>query len=86
MQELPFEAWNRGGLHVETRPARVASAKFDLEWIFHEQDGMIRGRLDYSTSLFDEASARSLVDALGTVLDQASKGRSCIDRPTWKIG
>ena len=71
MQDLPFEAWNRGGLHVETRPARVTSAKFDLEWIFHEQDGMIHGRLDYSTSLFDEASARSLVDALGTVLDQA---------------
>ncbi|RRD47243.1 non-ribosomal peptide synthetase [Tessaracoccus sp. OH4464_COT-324] len=70
MQDVPFETWEGAGLRVEARPPWVTSVKFDLEWIFREQDGVIRGRLDFSTALFDEADARSLVHALEMVLLQ----------------
>ncbi|MGN7131733.1 amino acid adenylation domain-containing protein [Rhodococcoides corynebacterioides] len=77
-----------GGAVVDARVAEidVAVAKFDLQVTVteHRTDagdpaGLTLG-LDYATDLFDESTARTLLDRLGTVL------RTLATRPTTAVG
>ncbi|MFE2145281.1 amino acid adenylation domain-containing protein, partial [Streptomyces sp. NPDC059456] len=63
------------GMSVHLERAVATTAKFDLSFTLgesHAEDGLptgLRGRLDYRTDLFAEATAQSLVDRLVRVID-----------------
>ncbi|GAB2934280.1 hypothetical protein GCM10027280_22590 [Micromonospora polyrhachis] len=58
------------GIQVGTLPAPYPTAKFDLMLSLAEQNGRIRGSLEYATALFDEATARRYTRYLHQVLTQ----------------
>ncbi len=68
LQNVPFPAWTGGGLHVEPLPADAGTAKFDLELLLTEDGESIKGRLEYSLDLFDEATARRIAQYFQRVL------------------
>ncbi|MEU4172898.1 amino acid adenylation domain-containing protein [Streptomyces sp. NPDC026665] len=56
------------GVTADPLPIAQAPAKFDLALSVTESDGCITGHLDYSTALFDEATARRYADHLRHLL------------------
>ncbi|WP_168356379.1 non-ribosomal peptide synthetase [Lysobacter enzymogenes] len=44
------------GVEAETEPLRLRWAKFDLELVLGERDGVVEGGLNYASALFDPAS------------------------------
>ncbi|MGO1072601.1 amino acid adenylation domain-containing protein [Lysobacter sp. CA199] len=65
------------GIACQTEPYPFAWSKFDLELVLAENDGRIRGGLNYATALFDAASIERhrdyLLAALNAVADDADR-------------
>ncbi|MEV2240432.1 amino acid adenylation domain-containing protein [Micromonospora sp. NPDC049891] len=68
LQNVPFPAWTGGGLRVEPLPVDAGTAKFDLELLLTEDGDRVHGRLEYSLDLFDETTARRIVNHLQVLL------------------
>ncbi|MGW5937077.1 amino acid adenylation domain-containing protein [Streptomyces celluloflavus] len=60
-QNVPIPVWNEGTVRAEPLALEAKKAEFDLLLDMFEDDGQVWGRLEYSTDLFDEPAARSLV-------------------------
>lgn len=67
----PGVAASSPGAAASVLDVQRGSANFDLSFDFWLADGGLRGRLDYATDLFAEASVRRLVEQLRRVLAQA---------------
>ncbi|MER7466551.1 amino acid adenylation domain-containing protein, partial [Streptomyces sp. NPDC097981] len=64
LQNAPAGAFDLAGLQVATEHVHTGTAKCDLTFILAEQPGTdgLSGVLEYSTDLFDEASAAAIVE------------------------
>ncbi|GAA3170803.1 MULTISPECIES: condensation domain-containing protein [Streptomyces] len=71
-QNVPFPTWNEGGLRVEPLELTGHKAEFDLLLDLFEDGDTVRGRLEYSTDLYDEESARALTDLFVRTLTAAT--------------
>jgi amino acid adenylation domain-containing protein len=58
---VPFPAWNSGPVRIEPILMESTTAKFDLTLNLFEDRDTIWGRLEYSTDIFDDDRARSMV-------------------------
>ncbi|MFD7551820.1 amino acid adenylation domain-containing protein, partial [Streptomyces sp. NPDC059816] len=78
LQNLPAPSWELPGLTVRAREAVAPPARFDLSFTLTERRDSaggaagIDGDLAYQTDLFDESTARGLVDRLTRVLTQVA--------------
>ncbi|HWO63420.1 MAG TPA: condensation domain-containing protein, partial [Umezawaea sp.] len=84
LQNTPEDVPAFPGLVVETGSVELHPAKFDLTFDLAETaDGDVRGWLTYAVDLWDEASARTLVDRFAVLLDSLSGAPdvrlSCVD-------
>ncbi|MFJ5543156.1 condensation domain-containing protein [Micromonospora chalcea] len=79
-QNVPFPAWRDGPLRVEPVSLDARKAEFDLLLDLFEDGDTIWGRLEYSTDLFDEATARRHVGMFHRLL------RGLLDDPDTPIG
>jgi natural product biosynthesis luciferase-like monooxygenase protein/thioester reductase-like protein len=60
LHNMPDPAVPTGGLRVEFLDVETASSRYDLELALAERSGQLQGRLEYSTDLFDQATARRM--------------------------
>ena len=67
-EEMP----NLPGLEVAELPPALDTAKFDLTFALAEEDGGLRGDLEYSRDLFDAATARRMAAHLSNLLAGAA--------------
>ncbi|MGC4775122.1 condensation domain-containing protein [Micromonospora chalcea] len=79
-QNVPFPSWHDGPLRVEPVSLDARKAEFDLLLDLFEDGDTIWGRLEYSTDLFDEATARRHVGMFHRLL------RGLLDDPDTPIG
>ncbi|RQX59829.1 non-ribosomal peptide synthetase, partial [Micromonospora chalcea] len=79
-QNVPFPSWHDGPLRVEPVSLDARKAEFDLLLDLFEDGDTIWGRLEYSTDLFDEATARRHVSMFHRLL------RGLLDDPDTPIG
>ena len=56
LQNVPQEQMQLPGLQVQRLAGRQVSSKFDLSLTLEESEGKLRGRLEYATDLFEEAT------------------------------
>ncbi|WP_175485733.1 non-ribosomal peptide synthetase [Lysobacter sp. yr284] len=63
------------GVDVRAEPLRLRWAKFDLELVLGERDGVIEGGLNYACALFDPASIERHRDYLLAALDALAAQR-----------
>ncbi|MEV6868841.1 amino acid adenylation domain-containing protein, partial [Streptosporangium subroseum] len=77
-----------GGVSSEPAPVGSAVARFDLTLSLGDGYAGIGGHLEYSTDLFDRATAERMVDHLLAVLDAvaAEPGRRLSELPTMSAG
>ncbi|MEU1423136.1 non-ribosomal peptide synthase/polyketide synthase [Kitasatospora sp. NPDC005751] len=73
LHNLGTEAPRLPGLEVAPLAPPVRSATFDLAFDFVERDGGLTGYLEYSTGLFDEATAERLAGWLRTLLEAVAE-------------
>ena len=69
LQTLPSEALILPGLTVSSMAVGGRTAKFDLTLDLEERNGEVRGRLEYSTELWDEETMDRLLLHLGSLLE-----------------
>ncbi|QBJ95558.1 amino acid adenylation domain-containing protein [Rhodococcus sp. ABRD24] len=85
-QNLDRSAFALGELSIEAVDASVATTQFDLDFVcadLHDDSGHAAGidvHLTYATDLFDEPTARRLVDGLSRILADV------VARPDVRIG
>nr|WP_308438960.1 non-ribosomal peptide synthetase [Streptomyces fumanus] len=78
LENAPAANWDLPGLEVEQMPSLPLPAKFDLSVTLAERrdeagtPAGLAGELEYSTDLFDEATARGLADRFVRVLEQVA--------------
>ncbi|MGH3935613.1 MAG: non-ribosomal peptide synthetase, partial [Pseudonocardiaceae bacterium] len=58
-----------GGLRVENVDVPRRAANFDITVEFHDSDGVLAGRLEYNTDLFDAATIERMVEHMQMLLD-----------------
>jgi amino acid adenylation domain-containing protein len=75
-------AVGRGGLAGEPEGPSEADAPLDLSLVVEVDGGAMRGALEYSTDLFDHATARRMVDHLLRVMAEAGADP---DRPVSRL-
>ena len=73
LHNLGTEAPRLPGLEVAPVAPPIRSATFDLAFDFVERDGGLTGYLEYSTGLFDEATAARLAGWLRTLLEAVAE-------------
>jgi amino acid adenylation domain-containing protein len=71
LQNTPQETLELPGLTVTPLDVDSGTSKFDLTLRLTEQDGELRGELEYSTELFEAATAARLTGHLRTLLEGA---------------
>lgn len=84
LQNLPMSRWQAGGTRAEPFELPAPGAQFELYLRVSEQpDGRLAGHLVYDAELFDAATMRGLLDAVGLVLRtaQESPGTRLPDLP-----
>jgi amino acid adenylation domain-containing protein len=69
LQNVPPYELTLPGLSVEQLEVGSGTAKFDLMLSLEESEGRLRGVFEYSTDLFDEATARRMLDHFATLLE-----------------
>jgi len=79
-QNVPFPAWHDGPVRVEPVSLDARKAEFDLLLDLFEDGDTIWGRLEYSTDLFDAATAERYVRMFHRLL------RGLLDDPDTPIG
>ncbi|MFE0043490.1 amino acid adenylation domain-containing protein [Streptomyces albireticuli] len=70
-QNVPVPTWDEGPVRAEPLPLEAKKAEFDLLLDMFEDSGSVRGRLEYSTDIFDEPAARRLAALYERVLRAA---------------
>ncbi|MCX4743959.1 non-ribosomal peptide synthase/polyketide synthase [Kitasatospora sp. NBC_01287] len=73
LHNLGTEAPRMPGLQVAPVAPPIRSATFDLAFDFVERDGGLTGYLEYSTGLFDEATAERLAGRLRILLEAVAE-------------
>nr|APD71640.1 non-ribosomal peptide synthetase 5 [Streptomyces sp.] len=69
LHESRTAAYDLPGITVRPFETAVATARFDLQLLVEEApDGSLRGRFEYATALFDEATALRIADHFGRLL------------------
>jgi amino acid adenylation domain-containing protein len=74
-QNAPLPAFEFAGLKLSQWDVDSGTSKFDVSLFLVEQDGGLRGTLEYSTELFERETAERLVGHLRMLLEAA-----CADR------
>ncbi|WP_034484982.1 non-ribosomal peptide synthetase [Actinomadura oligospora] len=75
VQDMPAVGWDFAGVETERAPGGTGAVKFDLSFSLTARrggTGGLDGMLVYAGDLFDEATARRLVDRLVRVLGQVA--------------
>ena len=72
LDNTPQEELKLGDLVAERVPLRGATAKYDLTFSLEEGDAGLRGVVEYSTDLFDEATVRALAERYKVLLEGAT--------------
>ncbi|WP_051610875.1 precorrin-8X methylmutase [Micromonospora sp. M42] len=88
-QNVPFPSWHDGPLRVEPVSLDARKAEFDLLLDLFEDGDTIWGRLEYSTDLFDGATARrhvGMFHLLEMLRDGAPRPAAIIGTPVGFIG
>jgi amino acid adenylation domain-containing protein len=68
LQNAPVGALQMENLRFSDAGGEGQTAKFDLLLNLHENNGILRGNLEYSTDLFDKASIERLRDGFKSIL------------------
>jgi amino acid adenylation domain-containing protein len=71
LQNQPWPKLHVGELDLELSEVDTGTARTDLTLIWRERDGGLAGTLEYSTDLFERASAERLLGHLGVLLQGA---------------
>jgi amino acid adenylation domain-containing protein len=72
-QNMPRQAFELAGLKVSFLDHGEATAKFDISAFLAETPDGVRGRIEYNTDLFDEATVRRMTNHYGALLESAVK-------------
>jgi amino acid adenylation domain-containing protein len=72
MQNAPKEELKLGGLRLEQIETESGTSAFDLMLAAQETDGVLCGALQYSTDLFDAATAERMLRHFRTLLEGAA--------------
>ena len=68
LQNAPRGGYDLPGLRVDRLPVATGTSKYDLSLLMTERGERVTGALEYATDLFDEQTARALLDRFHTVL------------------
>ncbi|HEV7588933.1 MAG TPA: condensation domain-containing protein, partial [Longimicrobium sp.] len=60
LQNAPWAQLELGGVRMELEMLETGTSRFDLTFSLREADGGIRGRMEYSTELFDDDTMEGL--------------------------
>jgi amino acid adenylation domain-containing protein len=72
-QNMPRQAFELAGLKVKFLDHGEATAKFDLSVFLSETTEGVRGRIEYNTDLFDEATVRRMSEHYAALLESGVK-------------
>ncbi len=74
LQNAPRATLELPGLTLSLLPGEARTAKFDLTLALQEEDGGLRGEIEYSTDLFDPATVQRLARHYETLLAALASG------------
>jgi amino acid adenylation domain-containing protein len=77
LQNASQEALELAGLRLEPWDVDSGTSKFDLTLRLAEWEGSLRGELEYSTELYEPATAQRLVGHYRTLLEGATANPDC---------
>lgn len=80
LQNAPHRDVHIEGLEVSLIPIESGAAKFDLLLMVGEEEGELRGTLEYATDLFDRDTAQKMVERLSMLLE------AIVAQPDVRIG
>jgi len=71
LQNAPRQAFTLAGLELKPLDVAVSTAKFDLSLFLVETPSGLRGRMEYNTDLFDEATIARMLEHYQVLLEAA---------------
>ena len=72
LQNAPWARLELGGVRMELEMLETGTSRFDLTFSLREADGGVRGRMEYSTELFDDDTMEGVHRDLVRLLEAAS--------------
>src|SRR5207244_2093359 len=72
-QNMPRQAFELAGLKVSFLDHGEATAKFDISAFLSETAEGVRGRIEYNTDLFDEATVKRMTEHYAALLESAMR-------------